>query len=59
MLNHRKLTFIGVIFLILTFAINYYHEQNHPDMEFNYAYVPGIIMLISFGASFIYLQKII
>ncbi|MDC0150190.1 hypothetical protein OAI88_00455 [Nitrosopumilus sp.] len=43
--------------MILTFVINYYHEQNHPDMEFNYAYIPGIVMLISFGASFILFTK--
>jgi len=57
LLNHRKLTFIGVIFLILTFLINYYHEQNHPGIGFNYAYIPGIIMLISFAASFILFTK--
>jgi len=57
LINHRKLTFIGVIFLILTFLINYYHEQNHPDDGFNYAYISGVIMLISFGASFIMFTK--
>jgi len=57
LLNHRKLTFIGVIFLIITFLINYYHEQNHPDMEFNYAYISGAIMLISFAASFLIFTK--
>ena len=57
MLNHRKLTFIGVIFLILTFLINYYHEQNHPGDGFNYAYISGVIMLICFGASFIMFTK--
>jgi len=57
LLNHRKLTFIGVAFLILTFLINHYHEENHPGDGFNYAYVSGIIMLISFGASFILFTK--
>jgi len=57
LLNHRKLTFIGVIFLVITFLINYYHQQNHPDIGFNYAYISGVIMLISFGASFIMFTK--
>jgi len=57
LLNHRKLTFIGVIFLIITFLINHYHQQNHPDMEFNYAYISGGIMLISFAASFLLFTK--
>jgi len=57
LLNHRKLTFIGVIFLVITFLINYYHEQNHPDVEFNYAYISGAIMLISFAASFLIFTK--
>jgi len=57
LLNHRKLTFIGVIFLVITFLINYYHEQNHPDEGFNYAYISGAIMLISFAASFLIFTK--
>ncbi|MBT3329173.1 MAG: hypothetical protein HOE93_01290 [Nitrosopumilus sp.] len=57
MLNHRKLTFIGVIFLVITFLINYYHQQNHPDVGFNYAYISGAIMLISFAASFLIFTK--
>jgi len=57
LLNHRKLTFIGVIFLVITFLINYYHEQNHPGGEFNYAYISGAIMLISFAASFLIFTK--
>ncbi|MBT3573296.1 MAG: hypothetical protein HN500_00165 [Nitrosopumilus sp.] len=57
MLNHRKLTFIGVIFLVITFLINYYHQQNHPDVGFNYAYISGTIMLISFAASFLIFTK--
>jgi len=43
--------------LVLTFLINYYHQENHPDAEFNYAYISGIIMLISFGASFLIFTK--
>jgi len=57
LLNHRKLTFIGVIFLVITFLINYYHEQNHPGIGFNYAYISGAIMLISFAASFLIFTK--
>lgn len=38
--------------LIATFGINYYHEQNHPGDEFNYAYVTGIAMIIFFMLSF-------
>jgi len=57
LLNHRKLTFIGVIFLVITFLINYYHQQNHPDVGFNYAYISGAIMLISFAASFLIFTK--
>ena len=44
-------------FLILTFLINNYQEENHPGDGFNFAYVSGIIMLISFGASFILFTK--
>jgi hypothetical protein len=57
LLNHRKLTFIGVIFLVITFLINYYHQQDHPDVGFNYAYISGVIMLISFAASFFIFTK--
>jgi hypothetical protein len=57
LLNHRKLTFIGVIFLVITFLINYYHQQDHPDVGFNYAYISGVIMLISFAASFLIFTK--
>jgi len=57
LLNHRKLTFIGVIFLVITFLINHYHQQDHPDVGFNYAYVSGVIMLISFAASFLMFTK--
>jgi hypothetical protein len=57
LLNHRKLTFIGVIFLVITFLINYYHQQDHPDVGFNYAYTSGVIMLVSFAASFFMFTK--
>ena len=57
LLNHRKLTFIGVILLVITFLINYYHEEYHPDVGFNYAYISGILMLISFAASFFIFTK--
>jgi hypothetical protein len=57
LLNHRKLTFIGVIFLVITFLINYYHQQDHPDVGFNYAYISGVIMLVSFAASFFMFTK--
>jgi len=57
LLNHRKLTFIGVIFLVITFLINYYHQQDHPDVGFNYAYISGVIMLVSFAASFFIFTK--
>ena len=55
--NHRKLTYVGGIFLILTFLINYYHEETHPGVGFNYAIITGIIMLGAFGASLIIFTK--
>jgi len=55
--THQKLTFVGVILLILTFLINYYHQENHPDMGFNYAYVPGIAMVTVFAISLILFTK--
>ena len=48
MQTHQKLTIVGVILLVVTFLINYYHQETHPDIEFNYAYVTGILMLIAF-----------
>lgn len=53
---HRKMTFIGVALLLATFAIQYYHQSDHPE-EFNYAYVTGIAMLIVFMASFVLFNK--
>ncbi|MBT8242568.1 MAG: hypothetical protein KJO14_02475 [Nitrosopumilus sp.] len=55
--KHRKLTFVGVIMLILTFLVNYYHQETHPGVGFNYAYVPGILMLVAFSLSFILFTK--
>jgi multidrug transporter EmrE-like cation transporter len=54
---HRKLTILGVILLIATFVIHSYHNQDHPEIGFNYAYVTGIAMLIVFLASFILFNK--
>lgn len=54
---HQKLTIIGIVLLILTFAIHTYHEQDHPGVGFNYAYVTGIAMLIVFSVSFILFNK--
>ncbi len=54
---HQKLTILGVILLIATFAIHTYHEQDHPGIGFNYAYVTGIAMLIVFLGSFFIFNK--
>ena len=54
---HQKLTILGVIFLLATFTIHVYHEQDHSGIGFNYAYVPGIAMLIAFSASFLLFNK--
>jgi Mg2+ and Co2+ transporter CorA len=54
---HQKLTILGVILLITTLIINTYHEQDHPGIGFNYAYVTGIAMLIVFLGSFILFNK--
>ena len=54
---HQKLTILGVILLISTFIIHTYHEQDHPGVGFNYAYVTGIGMLVAFLASFILFNK--
>ncbi len=54
---HQKLTILGVILLIFTFIIHSYHNQDHPGIGFNYAYVTGIAMLIAFLASFILFNK--
>ncbi|QLH05386.1 hypothetical protein C5F49_08670 [Nitrosopumilus oxyclinae] len=55
--KHQKFTILGVIFLVLTFLINYYHQETHPGDGFNYAYVTGIIMLVAFSISFVMFTK--
>jgi len=54
---HQKLTIAGVLLLVATFLINYYHQEVHPGIGFNYAYVPGILMLAVFSISFILFTK--
>ena len=41
----------------MTFLINYYHQEVHPNEEINYAYVTGIAMLIAFSISFVLFTK--
>ncbi|MDH3780039.1 MAG: phage holin family protein [Nitrosopumilus sp.] len=55
--THQKLTIIGVVLLVVTFLINYYHQQDHPGVGLNYAYVTGIAMLAVFSISFIMFTK--
>ena len=55
--THRKLSIIGAVLLVITFLINYYHQQVHPDEELNYAYVTGIAMLVAFSISFVMFTK--
>ncbi|MFQ5497957.1 MAG: hypothetical protein ACE5DU_08750 [Nitrosopumilus sp.] len=55
--THRKLTIIGVILLVATFLINYYHQEDHPGIGFNYAYIPGVAMLAVFSISFLMFTK--
>ena len=55
--KHRKLTVIGFILLVVTFLINHYHQETHPDVGFNYAYVTGVLMLIVFSISFVLFTK--
>ncbi|MFB5623492.1 hypothetical protein [Candidatus Nitrosopumilus sediminis] len=54
---HQKLTVVGVVLLVVTFLINYYHQENHPDIGFNYAYITGVAMLIAFSISFVMFTK--
>jgi len=54
---HQKLTIVGVILLVITFLINQYHQENHPGIGFNYAYVTGVAMLIAFSISFVIFTK--
>jgi hypothetical protein len=55
--THQKLTIVGVILLAMTLSINYYHQTVHPDIGFNYAYVPGVAMLAVFTISFVMFTK--
>ncbi|MDH3695720.1 MAG: hypothetical protein OEQ94_01795 [Nitrosopumilus sp.] len=55
--THQKLTIAGVILLVVTFLINYYHQEDHPGVGFNYAYVTGVLMLAFFSISFIMFTK--
>jgi hypothetical protein len=55
--THQKLTFVGVVLLAVTFLINYYHQTEHPGVGFNYAYVPGVAMLVFFSISFVMFTK--
>jgi hypothetical protein len=55
--NHRKLTILGVILLLSTILIFYYHEEDHPDEGFNFAYVTGIAMIVVFMASLAMINK--
>ena len=57
MKTHQKLTILGVILLVMTILINYYHQEDHPGVGFNYAYATGIVMLAVFLASFIIFTK--
>lgn len=54
---HQKLTIVGVVLLAVTFLINQYHQENHPGIGFNYAYVTGVGMLIAFSISFVLFTK--
>ena len=54
---YQKLTIVGVILLVVTFLINYYHQEIHSGIGFNYAYVTGILMLVAFSISFVMFTK--
>ena len=54
---HQKLTILGVILLVVTLLINYHHQDTHPGVGFNYAYVTGILMLAAFSISFVMFTK--
>jgi len=55
--THRKLTFIVVALLLEPLGIQYLHEPDQSDEEFNYVYVTGITMLTVFMASFVLFNK--
>ena len=48
---------LGGIFLVITYLIYNYHEEEHPGIGFNYAYISGIAMIIVFMASFALFYK--
>ncbi len=54
---HQKLTIVGAILLVVTFLINYYHQETNPGVGFNYAYLTGILMLVAFSISFVLFTK--
>ena len=49
--------FVGAILLVATFLINNYHQETHPEDEFNYAYITGVAMLAAFLISFVLFTK--
>jgi len=49
--NHQKFTMIGFALLVITYLIASYHED-YSGIEYNYAYVSGIAMIIVFLTSF-------
>lgn len=53
MIADKKLTILGVVLLASTILINQYHQTNHPQEGFNYAYITGIAMIIVFLTSFV------
>ncbi|PIW32118.1 MAG: hypothetical protein COW27_05200 [Nitrosopumilales archaeon CG15_BIG_FIL_POST_REV_8_21_14_020_37_12] len=55
--THRTLTILGIILLLSTIAIFYYHEESYSDDEFNLAYVTGIAMIIVFMTSLALINK--
>ena len=54
---HRKLTILGIILLVATFALHNNYSENPTENEFNFAYVTGIAMLIAFLVSFVIFNK--
>ena len=54
---HRKLTYAGAALLVLTFVLNHYHGQSGSASGFNYAYIPGVLMLAAFAAAFVIFTK--
>lgn len=55
--TYQKLAIVGVILSVATFLINYYHQETHPGIGFNYACVTGILMLVAFSISFAMFAK--